>query len=88
MTTTPRTRYAKSGAASIAYQVVGEGPLDLVTINGPASHLKLMWEEPGTARSFRRLASFSRPIMFDRGGTGLSDAADARAAGGLYALER
>jgi class 3 adenylate cyclase/pimeloyl-ACP methyl ester carboxylesterase len=71
----PRTRYAQSGEVSIAYQVVGEGPLDLVTINGPASHLELMWEEPGTARSFRRLASFARLIMFDRRGTGLSDAA-------------
>ena len=75
MSTTPRTRYALSGETAIAYQVVGEGPIDLVTINGPASHLELMWDEPGTARSFRRLASFSRLIMFDRRGTGLSDPA-------------
>jgi class 3 adenylate cyclase/pimeloyl-ACP methyl ester carboxylesterase len=74
VSTIPRTRYAQSDEASIAYQVSGEGPLDLVTINGPASHLELMWEEPGTARSFRRLASFSRLIQFDRRGTGLSDA--------------
>jgi class 3 adenylate cyclase len=71
----PRTRYALSGETAIAYQVVGDGPIDLVAINGPASHLELMWEEPGTARSFRRLASFARLIMFDRRGTGLSDAA-------------
>jgi class 3 adenylate cyclase len=70
----PRTRYAHSGGASIAYQVLGEGPFDLVVISGPASHLELMWEEPGTAHCFERLASFSRLIMFDRRGTGLSDA--------------
>ncbi|HEY8626405.1 MAG TPA: adenylate/guanylate cyclase domain-containing protein [Solirubrobacteraceae bacterium] len=74
MSTAPRTRYAQSAEASIAYQVSGEGPIDLVTINGPASHLEVMWEEPGTARSFRKLASFSRLIQFDRRGTGLSDA--------------
>ncbi|HEY1511784.1 MAG TPA: alpha/beta fold hydrolase [Solirubrobacteraceae bacterium] len=70
----PRTRYAHSGDASIAYQAVGEGPFDLVVISGPASHLELMWEEPGTAQCFQRLASFSRLVMFDRRGTGLSDA--------------
>jgi class 3 adenylate cyclase len=68
-----RTRYARSGDASIAYQVVGEGPIDLVVVNGPASHLELIWEEPATARSFERLASFSRLLLFDRRGTGLSD---------------
>jgi class 3 adenylate cyclase len=77
--TRPRTRYAHSGDASIAYQVVGpahpgEGGIDLVVINGPASHLELLWEEPATARSLERLASFSRLVMFDRRGTGLSDA--------------
>jgi class 3 adenylate cyclase/pimeloyl-ACP methyl ester carboxylesterase len=70
----PRTRYAHSGDASIAYQVAGDGPFDLVVISGPASHLELMWEEPGTAHCFERLASFSRLVMFDRRGTGLSDA--------------
>ena len=68
-----RTRYARSGEASIAYQVLGDGPIDLVLINGPASHLEMMWEEPGTARCFEHLASFSRLLMFDRRGTGLSD---------------
>jgi class 3 adenylate cyclase len=68
-----RTHYARSGDASIAYQTLGEGPIDLVLINGPASHLEVMWEEPATARCFERLASFSRLVMFDRRGTGLSD---------------
>ncbi len=68
-----RTRYTQSGDASIAYQVLGEGPIDLVVVNGPASHLELMWEEPATAHCFERLASFSRLVLFDRRGTGLSD---------------
>jgi class 3 adenylate cyclase len=68
-----RTHYARSGDASIAYQTLGEGPIDLVVINGPASHLEVMWEEPATARCFEHLASFSRLVMFDRRGTGLSD---------------
>jgi class 3 adenylate cyclase len=69
----PRTSYAHSGDASIAYQVLGEGEIDLVVANGPSSHLELIWEEPATARAFRRLASFSRLVLFDRRGTGLSD---------------
>jgi class 3 adenylate cyclase len=68
------TLYAHSGDASIAYQVVGDGSLDLVVVNGPASHVELVWEEPATARAFNRLASFSRLVLFDRRGTGLSDA--------------
>jgi class 3 adenylate cyclase len=69
----PRTLYAHSGDASIAYQVLGEGPLNLAVANGPSSHLEIMWEEPSTARAFRRLASFARLVLFDRRGTGLSD---------------
>jgi class 3 adenylate cyclase len=69
----PLTQYAHSGDASIAYQVFGNGSHDLVLINGPASHLELMWEEPNTARCFERLGSFARVVMFDRRGTGLSD---------------
>jgi class 3 adenylate cyclase len=65
--------YAHSGDASIAYQVLGEGPPNLAVVNGPASHLELIWEEPATARAFRRLASFSKLVLFDRRGTGLSD---------------
>jgi class 3 adenylate cyclase len=70
---TPRTLYAHSGDASIAYQTLGEGPPNLAVVNGPASHLELIWEEPATARAFRRLASFSKLVLFDRRGTGLSD---------------
>ncbi len=68
-----QTRYAHSADASIAYQVLGTGPIDLVLVNGPASHVELIWEEPSTARSFERLAAFSRLVRFDRRGTGLSD---------------
>ncbi len=71
--TSPLTQYAHSGDASIAYQVFGSGSHDLVVINGPASHLELIWEEPNTARCFERLGSFARVVLFDRRGTGLSD---------------
>lgn len=70
---TPETRYAQSGDVSIAYQVIGEGPLDLVFIPGTISHLELWWEYPPAARLFERLASFARLILFDKRGTGLSD---------------
>jgi class 3 adenylate cyclase len=69
----PETRYAKSGDFNIAYQVVSDGALDLVYIPGWVSNIELMWEEPGYARFLRRLASFSRLIVFDKRGTGLSD---------------
>ncbi len=69
----PPTKYAKSGDVSIAYQVVGEGPLDLVYVMGWVSHLVYFWEEPSFARFLTRLASFSRLILFDKRGTGLSD---------------
>src|SRR6516164_3103586 len=69
----PPTRYARSGDARIALQVVGEGPPDVVFIGGPASHLDLQWEDPGYVRAFERYASFARLIRFDRRGTGLSD---------------
>ena len=69
----PPTHYAHSGEASIAYQMLGDGPCDLVVINGPASHLEIMWEEPRTARASGSSAKFARLIMFDRRGTGLSD---------------
>ena len=71
--TAPQTKYAKSGDVHIAYQVVGEGPFDLVVIPGWISHIDLWWEEPAFARFFQRLASFSRVIVFDKRGTGLSD---------------
>jgi pimeloyl-ACP methyl ester carboxylesterase len=71
--TTPPTRYARSGDASLAYQVVGDGPIDLVLVLGFATHLELQWEAPPLARFFERLSSFSRLIIFDKRGTGLSD---------------
>ena len=58
---------------NIAYQVVGEGPFDLVYVPGWISNIELMWEEPAHARLLRRLASFSRLILFDKPGTGMSD---------------
>ena len=70
---TPPTQYAKSGDASIAYQVVGDGPIDLVLVLGFATHLELQWESPAFARFFERISSFSRLIIFDKRGTGLSD---------------
>jgi pimeloyl-ACP methyl ester carboxylesterase len=69
----PETRYAKSGDVNIAYQVVGEGPLDLIYVPGWISNVELMWEEPAHAHVLGRLAGFSRLILFDKRGTGLSD---------------
>lgn len=69
----PDTQYARSGDVNIAYQVVGEGPVDLVFVMGWVSHLEYFWAEPSFARFLRRLASFSRLILFDKRGTGLSD---------------
>jgi pimeloyl-ACP methyl ester carboxylesterase len=69
----PETRYASSGDVSIAYQVVGEGPFDLVHVPPFVSHVELAWEIPGLAAYFRRLASFCRLIRFDKRGTGMSD---------------
>src|SRR3954449_3915810 len=69
----PSTRYAKSGDVSIAYQVVGDGPIDVVLVLGFATHLDLQWEMPAFAQFFERLSSFSRLILFDKRGTGLSD---------------
>ncbi|HEX5733897.1 MAG TPA: alpha/beta fold hydrolase [Blastocatellia bacterium] len=69
----PETRYAKSGEVNIAYQVIGSGPIDLVFVMGWVSHLEYFWEEPSFARFLSRLASFSRLILFDKRGTGLSD---------------
>jgi class 3 adenylate cyclase/pimeloyl-ACP methyl ester carboxylesterase len=69
----PVTEYAHVGDASVAYQVVGEGPVDLIYVRGPTSQVELPWEEPQTAVGLRRLASFARLVLFDRRGTGLSD---------------
>ncbi|MGO8906414.1 MAG: adenylate/guanylate cyclase domain-containing protein [Solirubrobacteraceae bacterium] len=70
---TPTTRYAHSGEASIAYQVIGEGPLDLLFLPGWISQIEQLWETPANRRLLERLAVFSRLILFDRRGTGLSD---------------
>src|SRR5881409_1703690 len=69
----PETRYAKSGDVNIAYQVVGDGPTDLVYVPGWVSNIDLLWEKPKPARFLERLASFSRLILFDKRGTGMSD---------------
>lgn len=73
----PKTLYAKSGDVSIAYQVLGEGPADLVYVWGWISHLDFQWIEPTVSAFLRRLATFCRLIMFDKRGTGLSDPAGA-----------
>jgi len=73
MTTPPETRYTQNGDVSLAYQVLGSGPFDLVLVPGFVSHLEYGWEEPAYARFLQRLASFSRLILFDKRGTGLSD---------------
>jgi pimeloyl-ACP methyl ester carboxylesterase/DNA-binding winged helix-turn-helix (wHTH) protein len=69
----PETRYAASGSLSIAYQVVGDGPIDLICVPGWVTHLELGWEAPSLASFYRSLAAFSRLILFDKRGTGLSD---------------
>jgi class 3 adenylate cyclase len=80
----PDTRYARSGEVHIAYQVVGDGPIDLLWVPNWIWHVEHMWEDPLTARMLNRLASFSRLIMFDRRGLGLSDP---RPGGGAPTLE-
>ena len=70
---TPETRYARSGHFSIAYQVVGDRPLDLILVPGWLSNIEVFWEEPNIVRFFQKLAAFSRLIIFDKRGTGLSD---------------
>jgi len=70
----PTTRYAKApDGVSIAYQVIGEEPRDLVWVPGWVSHIEAAWDEPTLARFFERLATFSRLILFDKRGTGMSD---------------
>jgi pimeloyl-ACP methyl ester carboxylesterase len=70
----PETSYAKTAdGVHIAYQVVGEGPMDLVFVMGWTSNIEAMWEEPDLARFLSRLASFGRLIIFDKRGVGLSD---------------
>ena len=63
---TPQTRYAKSGKLSIAYQTVGDGPIDLVLVPGWISNIEVFWEDAHVARFFEKLATFSRLILFDK----------------------
>jgi pimeloyl-ACP methyl ester carboxylesterase/DNA-binding CsgD family transcriptional regulator len=67
------TRYAKSGEVHLAYQVTGDGPVDVVMIPGFISHVELRWREPALARFLRQLGTFTRLIAFDKRGMGLSD---------------
>lgn len=69
----PTTRYAKSGNVHVAYQVFGDGDIDLVFFPGFVSNIEIYWEEPHFARWLRKLASSTRVITFDKRGTGLSD---------------
>jgi pimeloyl-ACP methyl ester carboxylesterase len=72
---TPVTNYASSGDVNIAYQVVGEGDFDVVFIPGAVSHVDLIWDDPARSRFFVRLSRSCRLIIFDKRGTGASDAA-------------
>ena len=67
------TRYARSGDISVAYQVVGEGPFDVILVPGFVSHVELVWSVEARASMLLQLASFSRLILFDKRGTGMSD---------------
>jgi pimeloyl-ACP methyl ester carboxylesterase/class 3 adenylate cyclase len=82
MANMPETRYAKSGDMHIAYQVMGDAPLDLVLVQGFATHLELQFEDPRQVRFFERLGCFCRLIRFDKRGMGLSDRV-----GGIPTLE-
>lgn len=83
MSVVPTTRYARSGEATIAYQIAGEGPLDLLFLPGWISQIEQLWEASVVRRFLERIAVFSRLILFDRRGSGLSDSA-----GEPYTLEQ
>src|ERR1700730_7420486 len=70
---TPDIRYANNGDVNLAYQVLGDGPIDLVYVAGALTNLALAWEQPGHRRFCERLAAFARVILFDKRGMGLSD---------------
>src|SRR5580704_8963628 len=69
----PDTRYARSGDVMIAYQVLGEGPFDVVYVPGAVSHVELQWDAAGLATLLRGLAEHARVLVFDKRGTGMSD---------------
>jgi pimeloyl-ACP methyl ester carboxylesterase len=69
----PDTLYAKSGDVHIAYQVFGDGPINLVMVPGFVSNIENYWDEPDLPRFLRRLATYARVVTFDKRGTGMSD---------------
>ncbi|HEY5014965.1 MAG TPA: adenylate/guanylate cyclase domain-containing protein, partial [Acidimicrobiia bacterium] len=71
--TTPRVRFARSGEVDVAYQVVGDGDIDLVWVEGAWTHREVAWELPQYRRFCEQLAGFSRLILFDKRGMGMSD---------------
>lgn len=73
MASNPKTRYVKSDDVHVAYQVFGEGSIDLILVPGFVSHVEAAWQSPGMAAFLRRLAAFSRVILLDKRGTGMSD---------------
>ncbi len=72
----PKTNYTKSGNFNIAYQIIGDGSVDIINIPGWVSNIDMMWTEPRLAAFLIRLTFFSRLIIFDKRGTGLSDKSD------------
>lgn len=72
----PETRYARSGELSVAYQLTGDGPHQVVTAGSPATHIEVMWESPVVERFYERYGRFARLAIFDRRGTGASDPLD------------
>ena len=69
----PRTQYAKAGDIHIAYQVFGDGPIDLLWAQGWATHIEYAWENPVYARFLTKIGRFARVIFFDKRGVGMSD---------------
>src|SRR3954449_7370014 len=72
----PETRYVRGRGGRVAYQVFGDGPLDVIVGTGPVSNVDVIWEQPAAARFYSHLGSFARVALFDRRGTGLSDSID------------
>ena len=73
LTQLPDTHYTRSGGGQVAFQVYGDGELELIALGGPASHVEVIWEDAAAAYYLERLGSFARVALFDRRGTGLSD---------------
>ena len=69
----PRAYFARAGSVAVAYQVLGDGPVDLVYASGWLTNIDMVWESPRYSWFLRELAKFSRLIMFDKRGSGLSD---------------